>query len=208
LFPAVRIVVAAAAVLAVVPAGSAATPAWQAHSLTGGGSISLPETWQNFTRQTPQLQNALREEVARNPRIAPLLYALTARRSQLVRFVAADLAPRSLRRGFVTNVNVLAQRTQATLDQWAATNASALRRIRTVVKPVRRSTVHLPAGRAVHLRYVQRVQTGARVSRVSVTQYAVTRNRTIYLLTFTTSPGQLLAYRPVFQLSAFTLRLR
>jgi hypothetical protein len=209
LLASIRITVAAvAAVLVLAPAGSAAAPVWTTHSLTRAGSISLPSSWQDFTRQTPRLQTAVRREVIRNPRIGPVLYALTARRSPSLRFIGADLARPSLRAGFVTNVSLLAQRTRGTLDEWTLANVAALRRARSVAKPVLRSTVLLPAGRAVRLRYRQRVQTGTPVERVAVTQYAVARNRTIYLLTFTTLPRQLARYLPVFEQSARSLRLR
>jgi hypothetical protein len=206
--PVRTLAVAATGALLLAAAGSVAAPPWQPHALARGGSIALPATWYDFTRNTRHAQAALNREVERNPRIAPLLHALAARRSPLVRFLGADLAPRSLRRGFVTNVSLLAQRTTATLDRWAASNVTALRRIPTVVEPIRRSTVRLPAGRAVHLRYQQRVQTGTPVKRVAIAQYAVTRNRRIYLLTFTTLPRQVAAYRATFLQSARSLRLR
>lgn len=205
----VRIAAALALSLALVPASSAATEEpWRTHGLARGGSISLPPTWRNFTRSTPQLHAAIRREAARNPRVAPLLYALTARTSELVRFVGADLARQALRRGVVTTLNVLAQRTTATLDLWAATNVAVLRRSPSIVKPVRRSTVLLPAGRAARLRYVQRLPAGSPIRRAAITQYALARDGIVYLLTYTTVPRELARYRAVFDRSARSFRLR
>jgi len=172
------------------------------------GAIALPGSWRNVTQQTPAVRTAIQRAAARNPKVAPLLYALTVQMGPLVKFVAADFARSSLRRGFVTNLNVLAQRTNLRLDVWAKANTRALQRTPSVIKPVGRSYVRLPAGRALRLNFVQRLPAGDHIATVSVTQFAVARSGFVYLLTYSTTPKQAGSYAPAFLLSARSLRLR
>ena len=201
---------AAVALLLVFTSGGAAAPEakWRTYSIVNVGSIALPGSWLNVTRQTPAVRTAIQRAAVRNSKVAPLLYALTAQMGPLVKFVAADFARVSLRGGFVTNLSVLAQRTSVGFDVWAKANTRALQRTASVIKPVRRSYVRLPAGRALRLKYVQRLPAGDHIATVSVTQFAVARSGHVYLLTYSTTPKQARSYARAFLRSARSLRLR
>ncbi len=180
---------------------------WRTYPVGRQASVGLPPTWRDLTQKTPAVKAAIRAEAARHPRVAPILYAFMSRMGPLVKLIAADFARASLKSGFVTNLNVLRQRTRFSLEAWAKANADALGHYPGVVKPVRRRYVHLPAGLAIRFRYAQRVQAGT-WRRVSVTQYAVAHAGAVYLLTYTTTPAQVRAYTPVFAQSARSLRFR
>lgn len=205
------VAIAAALALALLASSgrsaSAATK-WRTHSIKEVGSLRLPATWRDMTKQTPAVEAAIRRAAVRNPRVAPLLYALTVRRATYVKFAGADFARASLKHGFATNVSILAQRTPVSLDAWANANVRALRATLTVVKPVHRGWVRLPAGRALELRFKQKVQAGDRVATVAVTQYGLKRGASVYLLTYSTTPAQAGSYARVFAKSARSLRLR
>ena len=200
--------VAVVLLVAAVSTGASAQPAaWRTHAIARTGSIALPSTWRDFM-QKRGLNSAIQRASARNPKVRPLLYALTVPMGSLVRFVAADLARRSLATGYVTDLIVLVQRSSVRLDSWGVRMLNALRRSPIVVGAVHRGSLRLSAGRALTFRSVQRVQAGDRFRRGAVVQYAVARNGSIYLLTFTTTPAQLRAYAPVFDESARSLRLK
>jgi len=201
---------AAAVLLLVVTTGGTAAPEarWRTYTIANVGSIALPGSWRNVTEQTPAVRLAIQRAAARNPKVAPLLYALTAERGPLVKFVAADFARASLKGGFVTNLSVLAQRTTVGFDVWAKANTRALQRTASVIKPVHRSYVRLPAGRALRLKFVQRLPAGDHIATVSVTQFAVARSGFVYLQTYSTTPKQARPYAPAFLRSARSFRLR
>jgi hypothetical protein len=197
-------------VVLVATTGSAAAPAarWRTHTIESVGSLALPSSWRDMTRQTPALRTAIQRASARNPRVEPLLYALTVQMGALVKFVAADFARASLKGGFVTNLSVLAQRSTVRFDAWAKANTRALQRTQSVIKPVSRAYVRLPAGRALRLKFIQRVQAGDHIATASVTQYAVARHGFIYLLTFSTTRNHARSYAPAFLRAARSLRIR
>jgi hypothetical protein len=204
------VAIAAALALGLLASSGRSTTAskWRMHRIKEAGTLRLPATWRDMTKQTPAVEAAIRRAAARNPQVAPFLYALTVGMKAYVKFVGADFARASLKHGFATNLNILGQRTPVSLDAWANANLHALRRTTTVLRPIRTQWVRLPAGRALALRFKQKVPAGARLATVAVTQYAVKRGGSVYLLTYSTTPAQARAYARVFAKSARSLRLR
>ena len=71
----------------------------------------------------------------------------------VVKMIAFDLSPSSLRAGFATNLNVVAERTALPLAAWRRDALKQLAQVDFVVQPIWWRMVKLPAGKAVRLTY-------------------------------------------------------
>jgi hypothetical protein len=200
------VVFALTVVSTAAPQNRSAQPGWHTHRVPSERfSIALPASWYALAARTPAFARTLRAVLAKNPSLAPLLRGL-AKSSSPLKFIAVDLSAASIRSGFVTNLNVIDQPTFLSFDAWTRLNLTLLQRLPIVVGHVWQRRLRLPAGRALRLRYTERLSLGARTIRVAITQFLLVHTGTGYVLTFSTAPGRARAGAATFLRSAETLR--
>ena len=121
--------------------------------------------------------------------------------------IAFDLAPSSLRNGFATNLNVVAERTDAAAGGLAPGGAEAARagRLRRPADLVADGDAAGRQGRAPHVQKA-RFNVGGRRLDTAITQYALVKNGAAVIVTYTTLPKLAKSYRATFERSARSLR--
>lgn len=200
----VAALLAAVAVPAVAQSGSS----WERHR-GDGFSVALPASWAD-ERDRGRLMREVRRLAGDDPALAAMIDGLLAagNGNVAVKMIAFDLAPSSLRSGFATNLNVVAERTGLPLAQWRAQALKALLEVDFVVQPVWWRAVTLPAGKAVRLTYRARFTVRGTRLDTAITQYALVQKGTAVVLTYTTLPKLAKSYRPTFERSAKSFRFR
>jgi hypothetical protein len=204
-----RLVLAAALFAAIaVPAGAQSGSSWERHR-GEGFSVELPSTWVD-EKDRAKLIREIRRLAGDEPTLAAMIEGLLAagNGNVAVKMIAFDLAPSSLRSGFATNLNVVAERTALPLAQWRAQALKALLEVDFVVQPVWWRAVTLPAGKAVRLTYRARFALGGKRLDTAITQYALVRDGAATILTYTTLPKLSKSYRATFERSARSFRFR
>ena len=191
----------------VVPAPSAGTSrAWREHRIARlGAAFDLPASWRDLSRRTPAVERSLRAVERTNPSLAPYIRSLRA--TGAIAFIAADLDRSSLQRGFVTNVNVIHQRySGAPLASVRRALVAQLRNVAPVRGAITTRLVRTRSGQALELRYVIRTVVAGRAVRSAATQFVVSRNRRLFILTYSTHPADSARYRAVFERSGRSFR--
>ena len=138
------IAVAAAVAL---PAGAQSGSGWVRHQ-GKGFSLELPASWADESKDRIRLIREVRRLAGDDPQIAALMDNLLAVRESnfAVKMIAFDLAPSSVRTGFATNLNVVAERTALPLAAWRRESLKQLMNVDFVVQPIWWRNVKLPAG--------------------------------------------------------------
>ena len=174
-----------------------------------GFSLELPASWADESRDRARLLREVRRLAGDDPQIAALMdNLLDVRQSNLaVKMIAFDLAPASLRNGFATNLNVVAERTSLPLALWREAALKQLAKVDFVVQPIWWRMVRLPAGKAVHLTYKARFSVRGKRLDTAITQYALVKNGAAVIVTYTTLPKLAKSYRATFDRSARSLKL-
>jgi hypothetical protein len=147
----------------------------------------------------------LREVERENPTLAPYIRSLRA--TGAIAFIAADLDPPAAGKDYLTNLNVIRQPSPGvSLAAIGAALRKELQATGSVRGAIRTRVVATRAGKALEARYL--FQGGAAGSLVTgaATQYLVLRRRTLFILTYTTSPALSAHYRPVFERSGRSFR--
>ncbi len=191
--------------LLAVPA-EGATPLVR-HAVPGAGfSIGVPAGWRSVDYRQVATGTVLDQLARENPSLAPLISALRSPSSG-VKLFAFD--PR-LTAGFATNMNVVVEVVPAgtTAEQYADEALTQLRAFANVVRPIRRTRVHLPAGAAVRLRYGIRFAVGGKSVVTATTQYVLVKGYRAYIVTYTTLPSLDASRSALFAASARSIRLR
>ena len=191
--------------MAASPSAGGSASTWRPYRITRlGAALDLPRSWSDITRRTPEVQRRLKAIEQQNPLLGPSIRSLRA--SGAIAFLAADLDAGSVRSGFLTNLNVIGA---------AAPGASigALRRVLLrelrkagVQGPIRTRIVSTRAGRALEARYRFEITASATLIRTATTQYYVLRGGTLYVLTYTTAPGERGRYAGIFARSGRSFR--
>lgn len=205
-----RIVLAVALLTAVaVPAVAQSGSTWERHQ-GAGFSLDLPTSWADQSTDRQRLIRELRRLAGNNPQLAAMIDGLLAAGTSnvAVKMIAFDLAPASLRQGFATNLNVVAERTSLPLPLWRELALKSLLKVDFVVQPVWWRMVKLPAGKAVRLTYRARFTLGGKRLDTAITQYALAHSGAAIILTYTTLPKLSKAYQATFERSARSLRFR
>jgi hypothetical protein len=168
----------------------------------------LPASWADESNDRMRLIREVRRLAGDDPQIAALMDNLLAVRESnfAVKMIAFDLAPSSLRTGFATNLNVVAERTALPLAAWRRESLKQLTQVDFVVQPIWWRMVKLPAGKAVRLTYRARFNVGGKRLVTAMTQYALVNRGAAIILTYTTLPRLAKAYRATFDRSARSLR--
>jgi hypothetical protein len=204
----VRRLFLAIAVLAAValPAGAQSGSGWARHQ-GEGFSLELPVSWADESRDRARLLREVRRLAGDEPQLAAMLDSLLAAKnaSVAVKMIAFDLAPSSLRAGFATNLNIVAERTTLPLAAWRREALKHLAQVNFVVQPIWWRMVKLPAGKAVRLTYRARFNVGGKRLDTAITQYALVKNGAAVILTYTTLPKLAKGYRATFKRSARSL---
>jgi len=178
------------------------------HQGDGGFSLELPASWADESKDRARLLREVRRLAGDEPQIAALMDNLLAVRQTniAVKMIAFDLAPSSLRNGFATNLNVVAERTALPLAVWRQEALKQLANVDFVVEPIWWRMVKLPAGKAVRLTYQARFNVGGKRLVTAMTQYALVNRGAAIILTYTTLPKLEKRYRATFERSARSLR--
>ena len=204
------LVLAVAALCAVAaPVGAQPESAWVRHP-GQGFSVELPQTWADRSNDRGRLIREVRRLAADDPELAAIMDSLLSAgdTNVAVKMIAFDLAPSSVRTGFATNLNVVSERTRLPLAAWRREALKALTAMDFVVQPIWWRMVTLPTGKAVRLTYRARFSLGGKRLDTSITQYALVSRGAAIVLTYTTLPRLATGYRPTFERSARSLRLR
>jgi hypothetical protein len=195
----------ALATVAAWPSAGGAASTWRPYRISKlGAALDLPRSWSDITRRTPEVERRLKAIQQQNPLLGPSIRSMRA--SGAIAFLAADLDRSSLRSGFLTNLNVIGA---------AAPGASigALRRV--LVRELRTAGVHGPiktrivstqAGKALEARYRFEITASATLIRTATTQYYVFHGGKLYVLTYTTAPGERGRYAATFARSGRSFR--
>ena len=191
-----------------VPAAAQSGSTWVRHQ-GEGFSLELPASWVD-EKDRLRLIREVRRLTGTDPKLAEMIDGLLAagNTNLAVRMIAFDFAPSSLRAGFATNLNVVAERTGLPLAVWRDAALKSLLKLDFIVKPVWWRMVKLPAGKAVRLSYRARFTVGGRPLETSLLQYALVRNGEALIATYTTLPKLAKSYRATFERSARSLRIR
>jgi hypothetical protein len=203
-----RIVLAVVLLSAVaVPAVAQSGSTWERHR-GAGFSVELPSSWADQSTDRQRLLREMRRLAGDDPRLASMIDGLLAAGSAnvAVKMIAFDLAPSSLRDGFATNLNVVAERTGLPLALWRDEALKSLMKVDFVVQPIFWRMVKLPAGKAVRLTYRARFTLGGKRLDTAITQYALVHSGAAIILTYTTLPKLSKAYKTTFERSARSLR--
>ena len=195
--------------LLAMPAGAQPGATWVRHQ-GEGFSVELPSSWADQSRDRRRLVREVRRLAADDPEVAAMMDNLLqgAGSNVAVKMIAFDLARSSLRTGFATNLNVVREQTTLPLAAW---RDAALRQLNTmafVVQPIWWRMVKLPAGKAVKLTYRARFSVRGKRLDTALTQYALMNAGAAIVVTYTTLPRLVAKYRPMFERSARSLRVR
>lgn len=179
---------------------------WIVHRVPREGfALALPLGWQ--ADDPGRLRTSLAPIVRANPELAGFVKASFSGRSPAIKLFAFDVRREALaaaeRRRFVTNASVAVTPGP---PPWNISTAS-LRRSLAIRGRLERRRLALPAGEALELRYSIRVrQPSGPHTAVVVTQYGFARGKRQYVVTFSTTPGQVDRYSNLFRQSAETFR--
>jgi hypothetical protein len=171
-----------------------------------GASLQLPSTWRDLSRKSELLRTT--DNLARShPRLRAYLQALSRLNGPLLKVVAVDLAPASLRYGFLSTVSLKFEPALPSRASWFDAVESQVEADAAVAKPVWHRRLRLPAGQALELRYRWTLSVPGANYRVAATQFAVLLPSSAYMLVYWTTPEQAASYRPIFERSARTLHV-
>jgi len=206
-----RMLVAAltvAATVAVAPVAAQTSTTWKRYEAQGL-SLQLPPSWVDASKDRAKLLAEVRRLYADDADLAAIMDGMLAagRGNAAVKMIAFDLAPASLRTGFATNLNVIRERTALPLAAWRKATLKALAAMSFVVQPIWSETIKLGGGKAVRLRYHGRFTLRGKTLETAFTQYAIVRDGSAYVLTYTTLPKLTARYRADFERSARSFRL-
>lgn len=190
------------------PAGAQPDSTWTRHR-GQGFSVDLPASWADGSKDRARLFRETHRLAGDDPELAATIDRLLAAGNSnvAVKMIAFDLAPASLRAGFVTNMNVVRERTDLPLAAWVQASLKALTSMSFVVQPIWSRTLRLPAGKAVRFTYRGRFNLGGKRFETAITQYALIRNGSAIILSYSSPPGLAAGYRATFERSARSLRL-
>ena len=195
--------------LLAMPAGAQPGATWVRHH-GEGFSVELPSSWADQSRDRQRLVREVRRLAADDPEVAAMMDNLLqgAGSNVAVKMIAFDLARSSLRTGFATNLNVVREQTTLPLAAWRDAALKQLNTMDFVVQPIWWRMVKLPAGKAVKLTYRARFNVRGKRLDTALTQYALMDAGAAIVVTYTTLPRLTARYRPMFEHSARSLRLR
>jgi hypothetical protein len=196
------------AAVAAAPVSAEPDATWTRHR-TDTFSLELPRSWADASKDRAKLLAEVRKLYDGDAKAAAMIDGLLAagNGSTGVRMIAFDLAPTSLATGFATNLNVLLEPTLLPFAAWRRAAEKSLASMSFVRQPIWSDTVKLRAGKAVRFRYRARFTISGRRLDTSITQYAVLKGGTAYVLTYTTLPKLAAGYRATFDRSARSFRL-
>lgn len=176
------------------PAGS-----WTTHRSTPDGfRIAAPSTWIDVTRLTPQLLARMKQ----TPALAGYLEAI--RRTHAIKLVLADAGPLTLTNHYAISCNVAQVPAIGDLRLARDLTVAELKGTGLVQGAVHAAYVGLPAGKAVELRYQERV--GATAPTVLLDQFILVRNGQATAISYATLTKLAATERPVFLRSIRSFR--
>jgi hypothetical protein len=187
-----------------------ATAGWKTHSVPKEGfALQLPPRWlggpnglaraqvERLWSGRPALPRAFRPKQFVPP-VAP------------VKFFAFDVSASSLanarRELGITNVNVVREAAKADADALFDSAVRDTAAKSNLIGAVRDDHVRLAAGKALRLRFEVQSQTAGLPIVLSQTQYGVVADRSLYVMTFTTTRRQAALYLRVFERIAMSFR--
>ena len=172
---------------------------WTTHrASTAGFTIAAPATWIDVTRLTPQVLARMKK----NPALAGYLAA--AQRTHAIKMILADAGPLTISNRYATTCNVAQVPTIGDLRLARDATVAELKATGLVRGPIRTSSVRLPAGPAMELRYQEQVSSTSPT--VLLEQFLFVRNGTATALSYATLPKLASSQLPVFLRSARSFR--
>lgn len=197
----VVLVLSALAFAAALAGSAAGASGFKRHAAPGVGvSLSVPASWVVISSKLPpELVDRLLRE---NPKLAPFMQSLRSPNSP-TKFIALD--PK-IRKGFSTNVNVVA----AAVPSWMTfpyyRKALPLEIRNIALGPVQQRTVTIHGARAVRLLYHLPLHFRGKAFTVQTLQYAFLRTGRSVVVTYSTLPALAGRYARTFSSSAATIR--
>lgn len=180
-------------------AAAASAPAWTTHrSASNGFQIAAPATWIDVTRLTPQVLAKLKQ----TPALAGYLAAI--QRTHAIKLVLADAGPLTLTNHYAISCNVAQVPAIGDLRLARDLTVAELKGTGLVQGAVHASYVRLPGGKAVELRYQERV--GATSPTVLLDQFILVRNGQATAVSYATLTKLAATERPVFLRSIRSFR--
>lgn len=189
----------ALAATVVSPAGARPSGAWTTHRSTGNGfRISAPSTWIDATRLTPQV-------IARMKKVPQLAgYLAAIQRSHAIKLILVDAGPLTIANHYSITCNVAQVPTIGDLQLARDATVAELKGTGLVRGAVHAGYVTLPAGKAVELRYQERV--GSTTPTVMLDQFIFVRKGTATAISYATLPKLASTERAVFLRSVRSFR--
>ncbi len=172
-----------------------------------GFAIALPPGWQQMDLDPETVKESMQTMMKDNPQMAEALSEQAqSMAASGVKFWGFDMADLSDDSPGLTNVNVLVSDVpkEVTLDQYEQVNAQQLEQMATDVKHER---VNLPAGEAI--KFTSKLTTNTETGSIeqALTQYALLKDGTSYVITFTTETSELAGNTETFQKIAESFEL-
>ena len=172
---------------------------WTTHRApTAGFTVTAPSTWIDVTRLTPQVLARMKK----NPALAG--YLAVAQRTHAIKMILADAGPRTIVNHYATTCNVAQVPTIGDLRLARDATVAELKATGLVRGQIRTSSVRLPAGPAMELRYQEQVSPTSPT--VLLEQFLFVRNGTATALSYATLPKLASSELPVFLRGARSFR--
>ncbi|HET7857241.1 MAG TPA: hypothetical protein VFL41_12365 [Gaiellaceae bacterium] len=188
----------------------AAIAGWKTYRVRKEGfTVRLPEGWEGGRNGVLPARVARLRQARRLPRsFAPRQFVPSL---PSIKFLAVDLTPLSRRNArrdnAITTVNVVRRPTTADLDGIAKSAIKNATSTPNRIGPVRDESVRLPEGDAIRVQYRRRVsRRGLRPIVLSYTQYGLVKDRSLFVLTLTTTQHQAALYTRDFERIAESFR--
>jgi hypothetical protein len=208
--PAMRLLPALLAVLALVSCGGSDDPkadeteaGFTVYEVSSGGfEIAVPTSWRVASSDDVFDDETIQKMSQQVPELSRFFESLESPDS-LMKLVALDP---DIEADFATNVNVIVEPVPEgfTKEQYFDATIVNVERFLPLATDVDREPASLPAGAGLRVRYEQEADGGQRVSTL---QYVLFVDGTGYILTYTTLPDRNAEYERDFTRSAESFRL-
>jgi hypothetical protein len=190
---------------------AATTPAdWMAYTVTGTGlRLALPQSWQQLDMDEAQLDKTIATMKEKNPQLADIMgdQARTLMQ-QGIKFFGFDNNDEAAKRGFATNINVISQDLpmEVNVDQVADASLGQLEQLPNATKPETQKLTLSDGTEAMQVKYGFNINNEAgQTLKTATTQYFTVKDKTLYVVTLTTTDDQAATYEPIFSQVAQTI---
>lgn len=183
---------------------------WMAYTVTGTGlRLALPPSWQQLDMDEAQLDKTIATMKEKNPQLADIMgdQARTLMQ-QGIKFFGFDNNDEAAKRGFATNINVISQDLpmEVNVDQVADASLGQLEQLPNATKPETQKLTLSDGTEAMQVKYGFNINNEAgQTLKTATTQYFTVKDKTLYVVTLTTTDDQAATYEPIFSQVAQTI---